>query len=321
MSSFFIDFLAASSIVGIWPRFIEPHLLKTTELYWDLPKHGAHLDGLKIVHLTDLHFHAKVSQRFLDKIVRRVCRLKPDIIVFTGDFLCYSKLESPERLKAFLNRLQAPLGSFCSFGNHDYAQYASLDAQGVYDLLPPPSPLKGLMRGIQALFSPAPIRTGLRVSQKALGIPLHEQLCQLLRATPFQLLENMTVTLPIGLNLSGLGDWALGRCRPDSAFAGYQAQFPGIVLSHNPDTFPVLYDYPGDWVLSGHTHGEQIHLPWPKWGRRLSQKLARLENKEYTRGLSVVGAKNLYVNRGLGCHKPFRLFSPPEICLIRAVKS
>ena len=135
------------------------------------------------------------------------------------------------------------------------------------------------------------------------------------------LLENATVTLPVGLNLTGLGDLALGRCHPETAFVGYQTQFPGIVLSHNPDTFPFLLSYPGEWILSGHTHGEQIHIPWPNWARKITQKLARLENSAYTRGLFGVGNKKLYVNRGLGCHKPFRLFSPPEICVIKTIKT
>ena len=315
--SLVIDFLASCSVFGIWPRFIEPRMLKTTELTWQLPRAASHLDKLKILHITDLHFHSKMPTAFLEKIVRRVNRLKPDLIVFTGDFLCYSHLENPEQLCSFLCRLHAPLGSFCTFGNHDYSRYVSLNAEGKYDLVTPPNPITGVFRGLKTLLSPAVPMNG--VSEKTLTIPLHEELCALLRKTPFKLLENTTVTLPIGLNLTGLGDLALGRCRPQTAFAGYNTQVPGIVLSHNPDSLPALLEYPGDWVLTGHTHGEQIHIPWPAWGRSLSQKLARLQTA-YTRGLFVVGDKKLYVNRGLGCHKPFRLFSPPEICLIQASK-
>lgn len=174
----------------------------------------------------------------------------------------------------------------------------------------------GVLKGAKALFTSP--KTGVEVAPQVLSIPKHDSLCHLLRSTPFKLLENQTTTLPVGLNITGLGDLALGRCLPLLAFENYDRSFPGIVLSHNPDTLPALLTYPGDWILAGHTHGEQIHIPWPKWGRKLSQKLARLQNCEYTRGLYKVGEKNLYVNRGLGCHKPFRLFSPPEICVIHA---
>ncbi len=314
--SLFVDFLATCSLVGIWPRFIEPKRLKVTKLIWDLQENESHLDQLKIVHISDLHFHKQTSKKFLNKIAVRVEALKPDIVLFTGDFLCYSRLEEPEILLSFLNRLKAPLGSFCSFGNHDYANYATLSRAGIYDLLPPPNPLRGVLRGLRTLCGNP--KTGSQSSEKVLAVPLHEQLCTLLKSSPFQLLDNATVTLELGLNISGLGDLALGRCRPEKAFVGYDTRFPGLILSHNPDTFPHLKSCPGNWIFSGHTHGEQIHLPWPKWGRKITQKLARLENSEYTRGLFEVGNKKLYVNRGLGCHKPFRLFSCPEICLIEA---
>jgi len=316
--SLIVDLLAIGSVVGIWPRFIEPHSLKTTRLTWYLPHIASHLHKLKIVHISDLHFHRQIPEFFIEKIIRRVNRLKPDLILFTGDFLCYSHLENPKGLTSFLCRLHAPLGSYCILGNHDYAHYVSLNSEGKYDLIDPPNPIAGVFRGLKTLCSS---QTPLRgISERTLTIPLHEGLCSLLQATPFKLLENMTVTISPGLNLTGLGDLALGRCNPQTAFAAYHPDYPGIVLSHNPDSLPELLAYPGDWILSGHTHGEQIHIPWPSWGRQLSKKLARLRTP-YTRGLyNINGGKKLYVSRGLGCHKPFRLFSPPEICLIEAIK-
>jgi predicted MPP superfamily phosphohydrolase len=316
--SLIIDLLAISSIAGIWPRYIEPRRLQVTHLEWELEKKWAHLAGIKIAHITDLHFHTQTSKLFLNKILKTINKQKPDIILFTGDFLCYSQLEAPERLSYFLSELEAPLGSYCVFGNHDYASYVSLTRSGVYDTIPPPKPLAGLYRGIYTLFSN--LRTGSQVTERARSIALHDSLCRLLANTPFKLLDNATATLPVGLNLTGLGDISVGRCLPEKAFVLYDRKFPGIVLSHNPDSLPKLLAYPGDWILCGHTHGEQIHIPWPKWGRKLSQKLARLENSAYTRGLFQIKGKRLYVNRGLGGHKPFRLFSPPELCLIHTIK-
>ncbi len=316
--SLVVDFLSLASVIGIWPRFIEPKMVSTTSIAWKLAPEHAHLDQLTLVHLSDLHFHKKVSQKFLDKIVRRVARARPDLILFTGDFICYSHLEEAERLKHFLKRLEAPLGCFCSFGNHDYSRYVSCNREGIYDLIPPPNPLRGVLRGLYTIFSSPP--TGYGVSDAVLTIEMHQELCSLLSETPFQLLENATHTLPIGLNITGLGDMALGRCRPETAFSGYSRAYPGLILSHNPDTFPELLNYPGDWIFSGHTHGEQIHFPWPKWLNRISQKLARLENQGFTRGLFELGNKKMYVNRGLGCHKPFRFCSPPEIVIMRTEK-
>lgn len=309
IGSFAVDTACALSLVGLWPRFIEPKCLVTTYLDLSIEK----LPSLKILHISDLHFHKGTSRRFLDKIIKRVKKEKCDLILFTGDFLCYSRLEKPALLKSFLQQLQAPLGCFCTFGNHDYASYVSRNRQGNYTILKPVNPLTGFFRGLKNFFEST--QKG-EITNEAKSVAMHDTLCTLLKETPFQLLENTTLTLPIGLNLVGLGDYALGRCLPEIAFASYKKEFPGIVLSHNPDTTSLLLNHPGDLILCGHSHGEQIHFPYPPFLRKLSQKLTRLENPNHSRGHYRIGDKNLYVNRGLGCHKPLRLFSPPELLVL-----
>src|ERR1700722_8116601 len=95
LSSCAVDFLCLATLVGIWPRFIEPKRLKNTVLKLYLP--NKELSGLKIIHLTDLHFHAGTSARFLNKIAARLRQEKPDLVLFTGDFICYSKMEERQR--------------------------------------------------------------------------------------------------------------------------------------------------------------------------------------------------------------------------------
>ncbi len=317
--SFFIDSLCTLSVAGIWPRFIEPRLLKQTSLEWELPPSASHLDGLRLVQFSDLHFHRDVPSYFLKKIIRKIQNAKPDLVLFTGDFLCYSHLEEKERLQEFLCQCSAPLGNFCTFGNHDYASYVSRNKAGVYDVLKPMNPALAFFKGFASLFQEIELKG--HISKQAESVPFHADLCALLEKTPFHLLENTSVTLPFGLNIVGLGDYALGRFRPETAFAGYNSQFPGIVLSHNPDTFSRLTSFPGEWILSGHTHGEQIHFPFPPMLRAASKKLTRAENPEFTRGMYAKEGKILYVNRGVGCHKPLRFCSPPEILVVTLRKS
>lgn len=306
--SFLIDFLSIVSVVGIWPRFVEPKMISVKEVVWKLPKEHSNLDNLVIVQISDLHFNKKISQKFLDKVLRSISRYRPSLILFTGDFLCYSKLEDSERLKKFLSNLAAPLGCFCVLGNHDYERYVSRNYRGIYDAIKPTTPFSGLWRSIRRCFNKNK-KIFPQISNRVLSIKMHNDLCNLLNGTQFKLLENQTITLPIGLNITGLGDVALGRCLPKLAFANYDSSKPGIVMSHNPDSFPLICDYPGDWILSGHTHGEQIYLPLPKFLKG-----------NYTRGFYKIGSKKIYINRGLGgCHKPFRLFAPPEITILRAV--
>ncbi len=311
LGSLLLDVGASSTLVGLWPRFIEPRLLFTTE-HEVFISGNRKLDGFKIVHLSDLHFHRRVSNHFLKRISKRVQEIGPDLILFTGDFICYSQLEDSARLLEFLNTLQATHGSFCVFGNHDYGAYVSRNRSGDYDVLHPASPLSSFLFSFHVLFKEKESLRG-KVTLAAARTGHHPGLFELISQSPFTLLDNRTVQLPIGLNVVGLGDYGLGRFDPDAAFADYNPDLPGIILSHNPDTFPHLLRFPGQLVLSGHTHGEQIHLPMlPK----LSRKLARLENPNYSRGKAFAEGKLLYVNRGLGGPKPFRLCAPPEIAVI-----
>src|SRR5436190_24086743 len=87
------DIWCIVSIIGIWPRFIEPYLLQITQCTICLPSLPKSLTGLKIVQFSDLHFHGNFSNRFLRKLTRKIHETNPDILVFTGDFLCYSRLE------------------------------------------------------------------------------------------------------------------------------------------------------------------------------------------------------------------------------------
>lgn len=87
-----------------------------------------------------------------------------------------------------------------------------------------------------------------------------------------------------------------------------------IVLSHVPafghDTLGSL----ADLILSGHTHGGQVRLPWvrPFYLPRFSAP--------FVAGLYRVTANRvpLYVNRGMGTSVlPVRLFCQPEIALLQ----
>jgi uncharacterized protein len=308
------NFLSIASVVGIWPRFIEPYRLRTTHLFWDLAPNEEALDGLKILHISDLHFGPHIPDHFLDTIVRKTMRHHPDLLLFSGDFLCFSEITQRERFQRFLDRFQAPLGCFTVLGNHDYEQYVCRTPEGNYQVGRKKSSAGVLKMAFNTLINPTPVEDEKKPDVQSIG--MHHELVEILNSSPFTLLENTTVHLDNKVNLTGLGEFTLARTRPETAFNGYRRDLPGITLVHNPDAFPLLKKTPGKWVLAGHSHGEQIHLPYPPFLRKISRKLARLENPLYSRGLIQEGEKFLYTNRGLGSGFPFRLFSPPEILVL-----
>ncbi|TXI41177.1 MAG: UDP-2,3-diacylglucosamine diphosphatase LpxG [Nitrosomonas sp.] len=299
-----------ASIVGIWPRFIEPELLSVTSLPLAIKDLPQPLEGLKIAQFSDLHLHPGVSDRFLNKLWNKISSWKPDLIVFTGDYLCYSKMTDEKRLKTFLQRFQAPLGCYAIFGNHDYQSYVAVNREGDYDIIEKvPSEI---WKGLQRLFRRQVVKGKMSPRLTSRLVPSRD-LVRLLRDTPFQPIENETVLLKIGdsaLNLCGVGEYMANRFLPAQAFQHYDNRFPGLILAHNPDCIPHLESYPGDVVLCGHVHGGQVNLPW------LRNRFVILENPQYVKGLHRVKDKWVYINRGLGGTMRFRLFSVPEVTLI-----
>lgn len=309
LSDWLLDGLAVLSLVGIWPRFIEPFLLFTTELTLPIPNLPVEIEGLKLLQFSDLHWHHSFSRRFAKKIFAKIRSLQPDLIVFTGDFLFRSQLQDPKELRSFLQSCSAPLGCFAVLGNHDYTRYVSVDPVGRYaEVDTTPSHTK---RGWKSLFS-APIPpTG--VSMPHLNqIPPHPDLVQLLQETPFRLLRNETISIQKGpqkIQITGLEEYSLGRSAPQTAFQGYDPHCPGIVLCHNPDAFLLLCNYPGDLLLAGHTHGAQLNIPL------IRQRFLKLENPQWRRSLHRIHNQWAYINRGIGGLPTLRCFSPPELTL------
>lgn len=309
-SKFAWDCWCLASIVGIWPRFIEPNIVKTTHLTLNIPNIPQPLHGLRILQFSDLHLQKNTSERFLNRISRKIRSLNPDLIVFTGDFLCFSNLEESERLSAFLNSLSAPYGCYAILGNHDYQDYVSINSAGDYDRIDLRKAT--IKKGFKKLLSSIPVLTK-KVTETAAKVPTHDNLMQLLRKTPFVTLHNETRLVPIKnsyLNISGLGEHMLGRCIPALAFQKYNEQYPGIILLHNPDGIPLLQGYPGEIILCGHTHGGQVNIPG------LREKFMVLEDTRFGRGLFKIREKWAYVNRGIGSAMNFRWFSIPEILLL-----
>lgn len=303
------DLSCLASLIGIWPRFIEPKLIFTTHKTLPIDALPQALHGLKILQISDLHLHPNISDAFLEKLISKSHLLRPDMIVCTGDFLCHGRLNEPQRLRAFLQRLQAPYGCYAVLGNHDYAGYVTINPQGEYDTLPPPS--SAVASAFKRLSKTVALTKTF--TERVKQIPLHAGLVALLAETPFKLLHNDTLNIHVKdtmLNICGLGEYMAGKLLAKEAFRNYDKQYPGLILLHNPDGIPHLQAYPGDVVLCGHTHGGQINLPW------LWKKFTLLENHQFKKGLFKVANKWIYINRGIGSVLPLRCFSPPEILLL-----
>lgn len=83
-----------------------------------------------------------------------------------------------------------------------------------------------------------------------------------------------------------------------------------IVLTHNPDTFPLMPDNIS-LALAGHTHGGQIYFPITG-----GVFCSSMYEQRYLKGYIVEDNKHLFVTSGIGNVGPARFGNIPEIVIL-----
>ena len=90
-----------------------------------------------------------------------------------------------------------------------------------------------------------------------------------------------------------------------------------VLMSHNPDVFPVAADLGYALTIAGHTHGGQVRVEI----LREDLNIARFFTP-YVDGLYQEGGRTIFVSRGIGTiGLPARLGAPPEVALLRLCRS
>ncbi len=246
----------------------------------------ASFKGLKIVHISDIHCGSFTDKNAVAKGVQKVLNEKPDLILFSGDLVNDKATEMEEYLDVF-SKLNAPLGVYSIFGNHDYGDYVSWPINGV-------SKEQNLLN--------------LEKVHADLG---------------WRLLMNEHVAIEKNgehIALLGIENWSNKARFPkhgrmDVAYAGAEKYPFKILLSHDPSHWEgqVRPEYPDiDLTLSGHTHGMQfgIEIPGFHWSP------VQYVYKQWA-GLYEEEKQKLYVNRGFGfIGYPGRVGILPEITVI-----
>ncbi len=134
----------------------------------------------------------------------------------------------------------------------------------------------------------------------------------------FTVLVNESVRLPqLSLCITGIDDSLIGYGNTRILGTLEESDF-NIVLCHEPDIFDECTETYVDLMLSGHTHGGQVKIPFigavmlPRMGQIYDEGLYAADNAR---------SSQLYVNRGLGTTKmPLRFMSVPEITVLELKK-
>jgi predicted MPP superfamily phosphohydrolase len=258
-------------------------VIRMEEFRLDIADLPAGLNGVKIVHISDIHLGSYEHDRFLKRCVEKINKVEPDFILFTGDIVnnFYQEIIG---FKDQLGEFKARSGKFAILGNHDYGDYSDWNSP----------------------------------KDKALNL---KRIKQKVGEAGFQLLLNRSVKVNIrdtSLYIIGVENWGHPPfpqyARLDSAMQNIPEKSFRILLTHDPAHWSdqVLYKTDIPLTLAGHTHGGQFAVKIA--GMEFS--LISLINK-YWGGLYRENNQFLYVNRGLGCvGLPARIDMAPEITVI-----
>ncbi|HTZ60698.1 MAG TPA: metallophosphoesterase [Acidobacteriaceae bacterium] len=272
--------LAACSTAGLafYAGEVARHALEILCLTVAIPHLPDSFVGMKIAQISDIHFEEYTEASFLSAVIRNVNALAPGLVVLTGDFVSNNPLPRHMSIRLGYHCAEILSGIECP---HRYAILGNHDA-----------------------LAGAPAVTD--------ALQTHE----------IPVLANSSVPLERNgerIWLAGIRDALLQH--PDMAATlpkGRRAdREPLILLAHEPDFVDRILGSRVDLVLSGHTHGGQVRLPFmpplmlPELGMKYVHGLFRLSD-----------GMQLYVNRGIGTvNLPFRFRCPPEITLITLAQS
>lgn len=85
-----------------------------------------------------------------------------------------------------------------------------------------------------------------------------------------------------------------------------------VVLAHNPDSADIDFTERVDLMISGHTHGGQVSIPF------VGAPILPVSNPRYSSGYIETEKTNLFISRGIGwTNFPIRFNCPPEIAVLK----
>jgi predicted MPP superfamily phosphohydrolase len=260
--------------LGLYACEIARHEIDIVHRTIVIPRLPETFKGFRIVQISDFHYKEYTEAFFIKLVIHEVNALKPDLVVLTGDFISYSPAGPDKSIPWAYECGELLTRIECR------QRYAVL---GNHDCVVDGAAVTDAMttHGIAMLNNEAvPLeRNGKRIW------------------------------------LAGVRDALAGHPGPDFGKAiPKTAQADGepvILLAHEPDIAPTAAKYNVDLMLSGHTHGGQVRIPF------LPPMMLPPLGRNYVEGAFQVGPMQLYVNRGIGSvGLPVRFNCPPEITVI-----
>lgn len=259
---------------GAYPAYFEP---RNPELTVNHIPCGLYAHKpVRILHLSDFHASQFVSMDMIQHAIALGLAQKPELICVTGDFITFRGGFDEHRYVTLLRRLSNAAPAFAVLGNHDGGPWA--------------------------------VQHG--------GFADHSVVERILAESGISLLQNRAEDVRLNggeFALVGVADLWSEEIDAQAAFQKTDRAKPTILLAHNPDTKDALKGYPWNVMLSGHTHGGQVIVPFK------GACFAPVQDRRFIAGLKRWGDRQIFVNRGVGNLGGVRFDCRPEVSILTLV--
>ena len=260
--------------------YLNESILKTTHYIVKSKKISSKMDGYKILQLSDLH--RKVFGKNNKRLIKKVDKIKPDIVVMTGDMV-YKHSNNYNNLLNLTKELSSRYKVYYILGNHELRQnYNDLKR------------LKSKLEEVGVILL-SDTYIDLDESVRLYGLDFKFNM------------EPKNISNILNKKYERIVKRAIGVV-DENRF--------NILLTHDPLNY-LLYDkLKYDLVFSGHVHGGVIRL----FGVGIFSPRRKLFPK-YSAGLYNGENGKLIVSRGLGGSSlKIRLFNLPQIICVTLKK-
>lgn len=257
---------------------------------------------IRIIQISDMHncLYGKEN----NKLVDRVQKLKPDLIIYTGDIID-SKAKSDDRVISLCKELSDIAPSYYIYGNNEVEKY--------YD-----TPLTQ-----EALDEKYGFNDSNRQPDKLLEST--DELTKKLEASGVKVLKNQSDTITIGTTPVDI--YGVFTSNPSSFWSYAGGSFDEYMYSnenhlkitaiHEPLVFEEYSpDSWGDLMLAGHNHGGTVKIPmvgplYTHDGGLLPERGGHLVGGRYE-----VQGRPLIISSGLENKNIMRINNQPEIVIV-----